>query len=139
MYLPVIEPHPGVDDGPFWEFCRRRELHFQRCADCGRFRHPPGPCCPHCLSFRSDWQRAPQTGEIFSFTVVHHAVNTEMRAYVPYNIAVVAFPECGGVRLVSNVVGAGPDELRIGQKVRLVWETLPSGLSLPRFARHPTD
>lgn len=132
-YLPLPGPVPDPDDAPFWEYCRQHELRFQRCTVCGRFRHPPAPCCPHCRSFESEWVRAPEVGELFSYTVVHHPVSEAIRPHLPYNIAIVAFPECGGVRLISNVVDAAPDELRIGMKLQLIWEAAPDGQPLPRF------
>ena len=33
---------PDATTQPFWDACRKRELRLQRCADCGRFRQPPG-------------------------------------------------------------------------------------------------
>ena len=34
----------------------RRILRLQRCANCGRFRYPPGACCPNCLSTEAGWE-----------------------------------------------------------------------------------
>ena len=45
----------GADWIPYWAAARQRELRFQRCADCRRWRHPPGPLCPTCGSARSAW------------------------------------------------------------------------------------
>lgn len=133
-YLPTTPPAPGIDDRPFWDFCSVRELRFQRCAACGRFRHPPSPCCPKCRSDASEWVPAGDSGILYSYSVVHHGVTPALRARGPYNIAIVAFPQCGGVRLVSNVVDAAEGELRIGSTVHLVWDPAETGLPLPRFA-----
>lgn len=134
-YLPdaVPVPEPTIDDRPFWQFCRARELRFQRCVDCGRFRHPPAPACPDCRSTESVWAAAAAQAELFSFTVVHHAAHEAVAASVPYNVAIVLFRDCGGVRLVSNVVDCPPHALRIGMPLSLVWETARDGQLLPRF------
>ena len=136
-YLPddLPGPEPTIDDRPFWDACRMRELRFQRCTDCGRFRHPPAPVCARCGSRRSDWVRAADEAELFSFTVVHHAADDAVAASVPYNVAIVLFPSFDGVRLVSNVVDCAADELRIGMRLSLVWEVAGNGVPLPRFRR----
>lgn len=136
-YLPAGTPlpQPTPDDLPFWEACARRELRIQRCADCGRFRHPPMPRCPDCRSPRFDWQPVDGEGEVFSFTIVRHAVHPALRDAVPFNVAVVMLDGTGDVRLVSNVVDATPEEMRIGLRVSLVWDEVPGGGALPRFRK----
>src|SRR5207245_4857869 len=48
----------GADWVSYWAAARARELRFQRCTGCRRWRHPPGPMCPHCLSMESECARA---------------------------------------------------------------------------------
>ena len=48
-------PRVTADNRPFWEAARRHQLALQRCAECGRFRYPPAPVCPECLSERAEW------------------------------------------------------------------------------------
>ena len=134
-YLPVEGPDPTVEDAPFWDACKRRELVFQACADCGRVRHPPVPACPHCRSMRIDWRPAGTRGRLFSYTIVHHPVTEALKAHVPFNVAIVAFPDCQGVKLVSNVIDARPDEMRIAMPLDLVWQEAANGWPLPRFRK----
>jgi uncharacterized OB-fold protein len=132
-YLKVPGPVPDDDDAVFWDHCRRHELRFQRCDGCLRFRHPPAPHCPHCRSPHSSWHTA-GAGVLFSSTVVH-TPRPELGAPGPYVIALVSFPRCGGVRLVSNIVNhAGDESLPIGEALDLVWEDADNGIPLPRFA-----
>jgi uncharacterized OB-fold protein len=35
--------------------------------------------------------------------------------------------------MISNVVGAAPEEIAIGAPVELVWEDMSAELALPRF------
>jgi uncharacterized OB-fold protein len=133
-YFPGVFPAvaPTLDDRPFWQFCAARRLCFQRCADCSRYRHPPGPICPRCQSANVEWGEAPAVGRIFSFTIVHHA-HPMAQAVAPYNVALIEFAERDGVRLVSNVVDAAPDELAVGREVALAWDQDGGGQWLPRF------
>ena len=134
-YLPneVPGPRPREHDKTFWDFCQQQELRFQRCLACRRFRHPPAPVCQHCRSFESEWIRAPESGEVFSFTIVHHPAHPAVTSVTPYNVIIVDFPECDHVRLVSNLIDATPEEIHIGMRVALVWETTGNGMIVPRF------
>lgn len=143
-YLPDTFPAvtPTLDDREFWERCNARRLSFQRCADCGRFRHPPAPVCPACQSSRIEWVDAPMHGRIFSYTTVHHPAHPAATEVVPYNVVLVEFLECGGVRLVSNVIDAreGADVnggLAVGRAVSLAWEEGPGKQVFPRFRLVP--
>jgi uncharacterized OB-fold protein len=136
-YLPdgTPLPRPTPDDRPYWEAIDRRELRIQCCAACNSFRHPPTPLCPDCGSDRIAWRQVPGTGEVFSWTIATHATHPALKAAVPYNIAVVALDGAGDVRIVSNVIDARPEEMRIGLRLRLVWEPTAAGGYLPRFAK----
>jgi hypothetical protein len=139
-YLPDGTPTPEAnpDDRPFWEACARRELRIQRCASCGRHRHPPMPRCPACRSREVEWHRVSGEGEVFSYTIVHHAVHPALRSAVPFNVVVVLLDGTGDVRLVSNVIDAKPEELVVGLRVSLVWDAIPGG-ALPRFRKAPSS
>jgi uncharacterized OB-fold protein len=78
---------------------------------------------------------APETGVVFSFTIVHHPAHPAMKTVVPYNIVVVDFPAYDHVRLVSNLIDVLPQEIRIGMEVSLTWETAGNGMLVPRFIR----
>ncbi|MFT3777008.1 MAG: OB-fold domain-containing protein [Ottowia sp.] len=126
--LPLLPEHEE-----FWHHCARRELRFQRCGACGAWQHPPAPVCPDCGSPERRWEAAPPIGELFSYTIVHHAPSPFLRRAVPYNIAVVSFPGLGDIRLVSQVLGVATDALWIGMPLRLSWREQSSGRWLPCF------
>ena len=136
-YLPPLDiGRPClVEHLAFWRHCAQGELRFQRCEDCGARRHPPSPLCPMCRSVNSRWELASGDAELFSYTVVHHAASAALQHAVPYNIAIVAFPSLGMLRLVSNVIDAAPDQLRIGMALELVWQRVDAGRQLPLFKR----
>jgi uncharacterized protein len=135
-YLPegAPLPDPGPDEIPFFEACARRELRLQRCADCGRFRHPPSPRCPECRSARIEWEQISGEGEVFSYTIVHHAVHKALKGTTPYNVVLVALDGTNGARLVSNLVDTPYQDVHVGQRVSLFWDEVPGGW-LPRFTR----
>jgi uncharacterized OB-fold protein len=137
-YLPITVPGPKIDEvnAPFWENCSAHRLTFQQCGDCGHLVHPPLPICPRCQSLHRVWKEAPSLATVFSFTWMHTAAHDSVVDCLPYNAALVEFPELPGVRLVTNVVDVEPGDLAIGDEVRLIWETGGNDQALPRFSKH---
>lgn len=138
-YLPELDigrPHL-VEHVAFWSYCAQGELRFQRCTDCGAWRHPPAPLCSACRSAQVGWELAPDDAELFSYTVVHHAASPALKEAVPYNVAIVAFPSIGYIRIVSNVIDAAPAELEIGMPLVLTWQAFGADRQLPLFRKRP--
>lgn len=129
--MPGVDP--GFDDREFWAHCRNRELRFQTCADCGTPRHPPGPVCPSCRSLAVEWVEAPVEAELYSFTVVHYASHPAVKPNLPYVVGLVTFAGLPGVKLVSNITGCDPADVRIGMKLQFWWDDIGDGQFLPRF------
>jgi uncharacterized OB-fold protein len=134
-YLPenIADQFPDAVTQEFWDRCARHELAFQRCSACGTFRNPPVPICHACRSTETEWVPVSGQGTVYSFTIVTHAVHAELLRKIPFNVVLVEFPDAPGVRLISNVVDAAPEGLRIGMAVRLHWDDLSDGRALPRF------
>jgi uncharacterized OB-fold protein len=126
-------PHPNFDDCEFWAACSEQQLQFQCCADCGMARHPPTPVCPKCRSFKVSWKQTAGRAEVCTYTVIHHASHEAVKPNLPYVVGVLTFPDVPGVRLVSNVTGIDPKQVRIGMPVQLWWDTLEGGQGIPRF------
>jgi uncharacterized protein len=119
----------------FWRRCAEHELAFQRCSQCGTFRHPPGPRCHECRSAEFEWSPVAGNATVYSFTIVTHGVHALLMEKLPYNVVLVEFADAPGVRLISNVVDAGPEELEVGMQLQLAWEDLAPGKALPRFRK----
>lgn len=128
--VPPIPPAAWESAG-FWEGVRSRTLVFQRCADCGRWVHPPRPACPGCRSFRKEWARSSGRGIVHSVTVCRSSPHPAFEA--PYAVVLVELEE--GVRMVSNIVGTPPEEIRIGMPVEVVFEEAGPDLVLPKFKK----
>jgi uncharacterized OB-fold protein len=132
-FFPDGMPPPLADaiTLPWWQAAAEHRLVVQRCTACGRTRLPPAPVCPGCRSPDSDWKQVPGRGEVYTYTVVHRPIAAGQQ--LPFVIAVIALEDAGGLRMISNLVGAGPDDLAIGLPVELVWEDMGPQLSIPRF------
>lgn len=124
-------PRPGMsaDTQFFWDGLREQRLLIQRCADCGRLRHPPGPACPTCHSLRWDTLQASGRGHIYSFVVMHYP---ELPPFeYPLPIALVELEE--GTRLVAGLQDIAPADVRIDMPVQVVFQTVDDDLVLPVF------
>jgi len=118
---------------PFWSAACDDRLTCAQCANCGRFRMPPSPFCPYCQSQDLNWPDLPGTGTVYSFTVVERAVLPGSEDSIPYVAAVIALDGAEPARLISNIVDSDADAIRIGAPVRVVFDHLSDGQSLPRF------
>jgi uncharacterized OB-fold protein len=119
--LPML-PQVTPDTAFFWDGAAAGELRIQRCAGCGAVRHPPGPMCPACGEpAGGGYLVAAGTGEVFSYVVHHHPPVPGKR--LPMVVALVQLPE--GVRMVGEMPGVPPDQVRIGLPVRVTF--VPAG------------
>ena len=116
----------------FYEFCRKHELRFQRCADCGTWRHIPRDMCANCGSFRAEWAKSSGRGKVFSWTTVMQPMLPQF-ADVPYSPVIIELEE--GVRLLSFVVNVRPDELAIDMPVEVSFDDVTAEVTLPKFKR----
>ncbi len=127
-------PTPDMDTKPYWEGCKAHEMRAQRCTNCGAFRWPPGPLCPHCRSWDSEWVRLEGTGEVASFVIVHYSAVPVFAAEMPYVVATIQLDGTNGaVKLTSNVIDCPPDAVKVGMKVSPVFEDVTPEFTLPKF------
>jgi hypothetical protein len=129
------KPLPRVTalNRPFWEAARRHELRLQRCVDCARFRYPPSPVCPECLSEESEWARVSGRGTVTTWVVFHRKYFESFAADLPYHVVQVQLDE--GPRLTANVVDVPNDEMHIGMPVETVFDDVTPEITLVRFRR----
>jgi hypothetical protein len=134
---------PWIDEDarPFWEGTLRGELCIPRCAATGRLFFPPRPTSPWAPRVPPGWATVSGRGTLWSFAVPHPPLLPEFAALAPYNVIVVALDEDPTIRLVGNLVareGGAIDEvdpatLRIGARVRVVFERVSDEVALPRW------
>jgi uncharacterized protein len=130
---PVLRPVVSPDTAFFWAGTAVGELRIQRCEGCGRLRHPPGPRCPACGAAKPGYQVAAGTGEVYSYLVHHHPPVPGKQ--VPFVVALVTLTE--GVRVVGELLGVPPDQVRIGLPVRAEFVRIDDELTLPAWREDP--
>ena len=87
----------------FYQHCAAGELRFQRCSDCGTWRHVPRELCAACGSFEWAWDLSSGKGRVFTWTVVVRPLHPAFSGQEPYAPVVVEMEE--GVRVVGALNG----------------------------------
>jgi uncharacterized OB-fold protein len=122
---PVFTP----DSAFFWEGAREERLLAQRCAVCGRLRHPPRPMCPGCSSLDVDIVELSGRGTLYSAVALHYPQHP--RFEYPVLGALVDLDE--GIRLVTNVLDVSIDEAVLGMRVDVTVLAVEGGFRIPVF------
>jgi uncharacterized OB-fold protein len=125
-----LAPSMTEDTAFFWDGLKEQRLLIQRCRACGTLRHPPRPVCPSCHSLEWDTVESSGRGTVFSFVMPRHPPLPWFDD--TYIVALVDLEE--GTRIVSNLVDVEPEDVSIGMRVVLRFETFDDGLVLPMFA-----
>jgi acetyl-CoA acetyltransferase/uncharacterized OB-fold protein len=102
---------------PFWTSGADGVLRIARCADCGRYRHPPRPVCPDCRGRGVAFEPVSGRGTVWSWTVNRYPWVPSMPP--PYLVADIELAEQPGLRLLSNVVDCAPEAIYIGLPVEV--------------------
>lgn len=132
--MPV--PEFEIDTAAFWNACKEHKLKIQRCRRCKAYRHPPSAVCHECHSFEHEYVTSRGIGEVYTFTIIHHATIPLVAGLVPYNAVLVQLLDCGGAKILSNVVDVANERIEIGMLVEVVWDDVSPTVSLPRFRRY---
>jgi uncharacterized OB-fold protein len=124
---------PSIDEGtaPWWEATREGKLLIKRCADCGKPHFYPRPFCPHCWSENVAWEEASGKATLYTWSVVYSNDLPPFPDKVPYAAAIVDLDE--GPRMMTRVVGAEFEDLRVGMPLEVTFEQETDEVTLPVF------
>ena len=124
-----IQSPRGHDNAWWWEAIDQGRLLIQRCKGCGKLRHPPRPMCGECQSLEWDSIESSLEGEVYSYTEINYP---KFPGY-PYPLVCGLIQLREGTRLVANIVGCEPEQVRIGMKVQGKVERVDDQTVLPNF------
>lgn len=97
------------ESDPFFAAADQGKFMIRRCTSCKKAHWYPRAVCPFCFG-STEWEEASGEGTIYSFS-------TMLRSN--FTMAYVTLKE--GPTMMTNIVKADPDQLKIGQKVTLEW------------------
>jgi uncharacterized protein len=119
------------DSQEFWQGVREGRLLFQKCHACGEVQFPPRHQCATCWEIELEWIESSGRGTVESVTIVHRAPTPAFRTKVPYVVAAIAVQE--GPRMITNLVGEGALDARVGDTVTVEFVADDTGHVLPQF------
>ena len=104
---------------------------MQQCGACGARRYYPRALCPSCLSSDTAWVLSSGRGTVYTYTVTYQNQAPGFREELPYVLAYVELDE--GVRMLTNIVGCAPEDVKIGMPVEVTFEDVTPDVTLPKF------
>lgn len=125
---PYVAAFP--ENREFWVAAAEGRLLLKTCDDCGRTHWYPRAVCPLCGSERLRWVQASGRGTLYAFSPAR-------RTEPQYTLAYVTLDE--GPTLMTNIVGAAPETLRVGQSVSVRFQSSDEGRMMPFFTPAPPD
>ncbi|ARE37862.1 3-ketoacyl-CoA thiolase (plasmid) [Rhodococcus sp. BH4] len=128
-------PQPTLSSASFWASGEDGILRIAQCRSCEQWIHPQSVVCPKCRG--RDIGMAATSGKA---VVIGFTVNVQQwlpKFPPPYVVAVVAIDEDPSVRLTTNIVNCDPADVRIGTKVRILFEQADDDIWLPLFEPDP--
>jgi uncharacterized OB-fold protein len=81
------------------------------------------------------WVEVSGRGTVYSYTVIRQNFSRSFKHLIPYVVALVDLAE--GPRLMTNVVGCDPRDVRIGAPVQVRFEPVSDEVALPLFELLP--
>lgn len=124
-------PRPTPLSQPFWNGLREHQVRLQQCGDCDHWIFFPRSHCPSCGSRRLGWKSVSGLGRLYTYTVARVPTLPEFSDELPQLLAVVELDE--GPHLNTTLVGVAPEALRVGMRVRPVFDERPGRVTLLRY------
>jgi hypothetical protein len=124
-------PQPTPLSQPYWDGLRQHQVRVQRCGDCSHWIFFPRAHCPSCGSRNLSWQAVSGLATLYTWTAARVPTLPEFGDEMPQLLAVVELDE--GPRINTTLVGVQPDKLRVGLRMRPVFDERPGSVTLLRY------
>ena len=123
-------PYPDNASREYWAAAADGRLLYQECPKCGNRQLYPRALCTACGE-TPEWVTASGRGTVHTFTNIRQNYSKPFRDELPYAVAIVELEE--GPRLMSNISGIAPDDVRIGMPVEVYFEPAAENVGVPFF------
>ena len=107
----------------FYKFLDEERLMASKCNECGTVLLPPKPICTSCFSTKLNWIELEGFGKLVSYTVIHIGPE-QFASLTPYSVGIIEFKK--GLRLPGMIRDVAPEELKVGMKLKIFFETSSS-------------
>ena len=125
MTRPIPAPAVTLESKPFFDAAAEGRFLIKRCTACGEAHWYPRTVCPFCHSDETVWEESPGEGVVYSFSIMRKSPTG------PYALAYVTLDE--GPNVMTNIVDVAPEDLKIGQRVKVRLQPTEGGPPVPVF------
>lgn len=126
--LPEFRP----ETKPYWDACKRHELVLPKAKTNGKFFFYPRALSPYDdMTQDIVWEKVSGRGRVWTFSVHNMGPTPAYKDEPPYVVALVELNE--GVKMMTNIVGCKPEEVKIGMEVEVVFDDVTDEVTLPKF------
>ena len=125
MPRPIPAPAVTLESKPFFDAAAEGKFLIKRCTACGEAHWYPRAMCPFCHSDKTVWEESKGEGVVYSFSIMRKSPTG------PYALAYVTLDE--GPNVMTNIVDVAPDDLKIGQRVKVRLQPTEGGPPVPVF------
>lgn len=122
-------PRRTPDNAGYFDSLKAHAMKLQKCAN-GHFRFFPGPICPRCSSLEFEWTPVSGKGTLHTYSWVYRPA-PGFEDTIPYCYALVELDE--GPVLATNIVDTTPEQLKVGQRVEVVYADVTPEWTLAHF------
>jgi len=84
-----------------------------------------------CHSSDVEWKEVSGRGSIWSWCNFHRPYFKGVEAEIPYNVILVELDD--GIKIYSNLVDVGKAEIKIGMRVKAIFDKVTDEVSLIKF------
>ncbi len=127
-------PKPTQTTAYFWEAARRGKLALQYDPEARQYQFWPKPISSATGKRNLEWKETSGRGFIYSFTITQVPA-AGFEDHGPYIIGLVELDE--KVRIIANVHNVKPSEMRIGMRVKVMFERISDDIDY--FAFEPDN
>ena len=125
-------PRPTPTSEPFWQGLRERRVRIQYSPSADQWVFYPRSHAPLTLADDLEWRDISGEGTLYTYTIARRPTSPDFAGEEPQIIAVIELDE--GPRLTTTLVNVGEDAIKVGMRVRPVFEDQPdSEITLLRY------
>ncbi len=134
----LLDAWPGIridhDNAAYFTGLSNQQLLMNRCDDCARWHHPPRPICPACWSRSLTPTPVAGTGSVALVTILRQGPSQPGVDYTDgHPLVAIELDEQPGLRFAGMIIDTPPEEIRVGDRVEMVWRDVPGRRARPDF------
>jgi uncharacterized OB-fold protein len=128
-------PVPDELSAPYWSAAAGHMLVLARCSRCDRLTHPPDVVCPLCQNPTPAYtfESVSGGGTIRSWIVLRQSFLPGFEELLPLVLVDVSLDAQPDIRLIGRLLDGADAALTIGDRVRVAFEEIAPGSSVPAF------